>query len=143
VTVSPSHEHLRIYLKDSGSTVYCLIASQPSVILNAADQDTTLQISCGPAFWKGSEARMNKRVLIPIALLSRAMIFDSSLKGTSASFEGKRDQELFLAGALAISKEEYPQARLLLHTLISTYTDSPLVGEARALVFLFLCSGRW
>jgi outer membrane protein assembly factor BamD (BamD/ComL family) len=53
----------------------------------------------------------------------------------SANIDGKRDQELFLAGANAVSKGQFDKGRILLMTMIYTYPDSPLVEQAKLVVF--------
>lgn len=42
-----------------------------------------------------------------------------------------RDQELFLEGVTAIHKGRYDQGRILLNTMINTYSDSPLTRMAK------------
>ena len=47
----------------------------------------------------------------------------------------ERDQLLFLEGAKALSMGRYDEARILLNTMRWTYSDSPLIDEAKVLVF--------
>jgi len=47
----------------------------------------------------------------------------------------KRDQELFLAGAKAFSEHRFDEGRILLNTMINTYTESLLREQAQLLVF--------
>jgi hypothetical protein len=46
-----------------------------------------------------------------------------------------RDQELFVAGAKALSEDKFDAGRMVLRTLINTYPDSPFVEQAKLLVF--------
>ncbi len=56
-------------------------------------------------------------------------------KPHATNVETKRDETLFLSGANAIAKGEYDQGRIFLNTLINTYPDSPLVEQAKILIF--------
>src|SRR5690349_14653639 len=72
-------------------------------------------------------------VVIVFTLLS---FFVSIMSNKSFARIGvKRDQTLFLAAANAIADGKQVQAKILLKTLIYTYPDSPLVGQAKFLVF--------
>ncbi len=47
----------------------------------------------------------------------------------------ERDQLLFLEGAKALSMGRYDEAIILLNTMRWTYSDSPLIEEAKVLIF--------
>jgi outer membrane protein assembly factor BamD (BamD/ComL family) len=47
----------------------------------------------------------------------------------------ERDELLFLEGAKAVSMGRYDEAIILLNTMRWTYSDSPLIEEAKLLVF--------
>lgn len=64
----------------------------------------------------------------------QALAWRSESLGAATKSKPK-DQELFLAGANAIAKGKYDQGRILLNTMIYTYTDSPLVEPAKLIVF--------
>jgi len=72
-------------------------------------------------------------VIMLAVSLSVLVLQDRSVGETTA--EKKRDQELFLQGAKAISEGKYDQGRILLNTMIYTYTESTLVNSAKLLVF--------
>ncbi|HSE99052.1 MAG TPA: outer membrane protein assembly factor BamD [Blastocatellia bacterium] len=52
-------------------------------------------------------------------------------KVTLEEAKAGRDQELFLEGVTAIHKGSYDQGRILLNTMINTYSDSPLTKMAK------------
>ena len=60
-------------------------------------------------------------------------LFAEGFKALKAGDHG--DQRLFLAGALAISEGHFDQGRILLNTLINTYSETPLTSQARMLIF--------
>ena len=74
-----------------------------------------------------------QKVMLPI-LLTIFLAFTMGHTPLDAH-GGKHDQELFFAGANAVADGQYVRARILLNTLISTYPESRLAGQARMLVF--------
>lgn len=52
-----------------------------------------------------------------------------------AKGKDRRDEKIFLLGVNSIAAGKYDQSRILLNTLIYTYPDSPLVGQAKILIF--------
>src|SRR5882757_9642625 len=69
-----------------------------------------------------------------IGLTFQAQALRSASLG-AANKDKQKAQELFLAGSTAIAQGRYDQGRIPLLTLIYTYTDSPLVDQAKLLVF--------
>jgi len=69
-----------------------------------------------------------------LALSLSSLALRSDLTAMPAT-EAKRDQELFLAGAKAFSERRFDEGRILLNTMINTYTESPLREQAQLLVF--------
>ena len=47
----------------------------------------------------------------------------------------RRDQRILLAATTSIASGKYDEARILLSTLIYTYSDSPLIPQAKLLIF--------
>ena len=77
----------------------------------------------------------NKKLeFLILALVLSASVFNISSAEVSSG-KIKTEQELFLAGADAISKGKYEESRILLKTFILTYTESPLKDQARILLF--------
>jgi outer membrane protein assembly factor BamD (BamD/ComL family) len=72
-------------------------------------------------------------VLFLILTLSGFALHKNS--AASTNIDGKRDQELFLAGAKAVSEGQFDKGRVLLNTVLLTYPESPLVEQAKLLVF--------
>ena len=70
-----------------------------------------------------------------IALCTLLTFFASIRYESLARPVDRRDQKLFLGGANAVADRKYAEATILLKMLIYTYPDSPLVGQARLLVF--------
>ena len=69
-----------------------------------------------------------------LALSLSSLALRSDLTAMPAT-ETKRDQELFLAGAKAFSERRFDEGRILLNTMINTYSESPLREQAQLLVF--------
>ena|ERR1051326_8471452 len=70
-----------------------------------------------------------------ILVLSLSIPGFHSATSTQTNREIKRAEELFLSGARAISEKHFDQGRILLNTMINTYTESPLREQAKLLVF--------
>jgi outer membrane protein assembly factor BamD len=75
-----------------------------------------------------------KLLLFTVALLMAFSACGGKSKPKVALEEAKgpgRDAELFGLGAKAINKGSYDEGRMLLNTMINTYTDSPLIKIAK------------
>ena len=66
-----------------------------------------------------------------LLVILASTIGDSSFARAKES----RDQKILLAAANSIASEKYVEARVFLRTLIYTYPDSPLVPQAKLLIF--------
>jgi outer membrane protein assembly factor BamD (BamD/ComL family) len=79
---------------------------------------------------------MDKRIRVYIAAFLLIAFFCSTSRDTSlARKKDRRDQKLFLEAANSIASARYTEARIILNTLIYTYPDSPLIEQAKLLVF--------
>lgn len=79
---------------------------------------------------------MLRRVWVLTMLFFLFAYFPLVMAGKSFTpIEARRDQRLFLAASNSIAEGKYAEAKVLLKTLIYTYPDSPLVEQARILVF--------
>ncbi len=78
-----------------------------------------------------------KAIILSLLLLILTLSVLALHKNSTAStnIDGKRDQQLFLAGANAVSEGQFDKGRILLMTMIYTYPDSPLVEQAKLVVF--------
>ena len=76
------------------------------------------------------------RAFIGLLILFTFFASNSTVRDESfARTEDRRDQKLFLAAANLIADGKYSDAKIVLKTLIYTYPESPLVEQARVLVF--------
>ncbi|HEU4389953.1 MAG TPA: hypothetical protein VFV34_19280 [Blastocatellia bacterium] len=73
-------------------------------------------------------------MILLIVLASFGLLFRIDSKA-GTEIKDERDQKLFLAGAKAISERRFDEGRILLRTMIYTYSESPLRGQAELLVF--------
>lgn len=74
-------------------------------------------------------------------MISAAFLFVGTLgvsdaETPSLTSKTQRAEVLFLAGAKQIGQGDYVAGRMYLDTLINTYPDSALTGQAKTLVFL-------
>jgi outer membrane protein assembly factor BamD (BamD/ComL family) len=70
-----------------------------------------------------------------ILVLGLSILVSHRNSSGKADRDTKRAEGLFLDGAKAISEKRYDQGRILLNTMILTYSDSPLREPAKLLVF--------
>jgi outer membrane protein assembly factor BamD (BamD/ComL family) len=79
---------------------------------------------------------MKKKIRVRIAVFILLAFFASMIGDRSfARTKDRRDQRILLAAANSIASGKYDEARVLLRTLIYTYPDSPLVQQAKLLIF--------
>jgi outer membrane protein assembly factor BamD (BamD/ComL family) len=79
---------------------------------------------------------MNATILsLLFLILTLSVLAFHKNSAASANIDSKREQELFLAGANAVSEGQFDKGRILLMTMIYTYPDSPLVEQAKLVIF--------
>ena len=74
-------------------------------------------------------------VFILILVLSLSVLAFQTKSSANTDRDTKRAEQLFLAGTRAISDKGFVEGRILLNTMINTYTESPLREQAKMLVF--------
>ncbi len=78
---------------------------------------------------------LKKRIVYATAVYLLTLLAFMSQDELFAKAKDRRDEKIFLLAANSIAEGKYDQARILLKTLIYTYPDSPLVGQAKLLIF--------
>ena len=79
---------------------------------------------------------MDKRLPVYLSVFL-LFSFCASITGYPSFVRSKdrRDQKLFLEAANSIASARYTEAKIILRTLIYTYPDSALTGQAKLLLF--------
>lgn len=78
---------------------------------------------------------MKKKIRVRIAVFILLAFFASIGDRSFARTKDRCDQRILLAAANSIASGKYDEARVFLRTLIYTYPDSPLVQQAKLLIF--------
>jgi outer membrane protein assembly factor BamD (BamD/ComL family) len=79
---------------------------------------------------------MRKRIPIHIAaVILLALVASTTEDRSFARDKDRRDQRILVAATTSIASGKYDEARILLRTLIYTYSDSPLIPQAKLLIF--------
>jgi outer membrane protein assembly factor BamD (BamD/ComL family) len=84
---------------------------------------------------------IKKGFVFPTAILLLTLLVLTMYDESRAKAKERRDEKIFVLAANSIAEGKYDQARILLKTLIYTYPDSPLVGQAKILIFYSDASG--
>jgi outer membrane protein assembly factor BamD (BamD/ComL family) len=79
---------------------------------------------------------MKAKIGVRTAVFILIALFASMTSDRSFAHEKeRRDQKILLTATTSIASGKYDEARILLFTLIYTYSDSPLIPQAKLLIF--------
>ena len=76
-----------------------------------------------------------REICVALGIVPLALASGTAAEASATTRKRAVDEELFLAAAKDLAEAKFRQARQLLATLVNSYPESPLVGQARFLLF--------